>query len=116
VKAADDRFVSASEDGVVVALDPTLTAELRRKGVVRQLVHQVQMLRKSAGLRVEDRIRLFVATDDDIRAAVEEHRDYVVEETLTAELVFAPPPPGAIAQEVSLASGRAKLGVRAVAE
>jgi isoleucyl-tRNA synthetase len=116
VNAADDRFVSASEDGVVVALDPTLTAELRRKGVVRQLVHQVQMLRKSAGLRVEDRIRLFVATDDDIRAAVEEHRDYVVEETLTAELVFAPPPPGAIAQEVSLASGRAKLGVRAVAE
>jgi isoleucyl-tRNA synthetase len=107
----DERFVRASEGGITVALDTTLTPALRRKGLVRQLVHQVQMLRKSARLDVDDRIRLFVATDDDVRAAVEEHRGYVMAETLAMELVFATPPPGVTAQTVSLQDGRAIVGV-----
>jgi isoleucyl-tRNA synthetase len=107
-------FVSASEGGVVVALDTTLTPELREKGVVRQLVHQVQVLRKSAGLNVEDRIRLFVAADDSLRAVVQEYREYVAEEALVAELIFASPPPGAAVQVVALEGGPAVLGVSAV--
>jgi isoleucyl-tRNA synthetase len=114
VTAGGGVFVSASEGGVVVALDTTLTPELREKGVVRQLTHQVQVLRKSAGLNVEDRIRLFVATDDSLRAVVQEYREYVAEEALVAELVFASPPPGAAVQAVALEGGPAVLGVSAV--
>jgi isoleucyl-tRNA synthetase len=89
-------FASASEADITVALDTVLTGALRRKGVVRHLVHQVQLLRKSAGLNVDDRIDVFVAADDAVRAAVEEH------------------PADAAVQEVRLEGGRAVLGVRTV--
>jgi isoleucyl-tRNA synthetase len=103
----------ASEGGVTVALDIAVTPALARKGLVRHLVHQVQVLRKTAGLAVEQRITLFVATDAETRAAVIESRDYVVDETLAEALVFETPPPGAAVLAVELAGGRATLGVRA---
>jgi isoleucyl-tRNA synthetase len=103
----------ASEGDVTVALDTTVTPALARKGLVRHLVHQVQVLRKTAGLAVEQRITLFIATDAETRAAIVESRDYVVDETLAEALVFETPPPGAAILAVELARGRATLGVRA---
>lgn len=72
----------------------------------------LQGLRKSAGLNVEDRITLFVAADSATRAAVEEHRQYVVDETLAESLAFDEPGPDAAVRTVDLDEGRATLGVR----
>ena len=58
--AADASLRAATAGDVTVALDLALTVGLRRKGLVRQLVHPVKLLRKAAGLEVDNRIRLVV--------------------------------------------------------
>jgi isoleucyl-tRNA synthetase len=102
---------SASEADLTVVVDLRLTDDLRRKGRVRQLVHQVQLLRKSAGLEVDDRIRLAVAAAPDSIAAFAEHRAFICAETLAVELDFGAPPPGFTSREARLDGGVVTLGL-----
>jgi isoleucyl-tRNA synthetase len=76
-----------------------LTPELVREGLAREFVRRVQDLRKTAGLEVADRIRLFVTASEGLRSALEAHRDYVMAETLTVDLQFAPAPEDAATAE-----------------
>ena len=73
---------------MVVALDPTLTPELRTEGLARELVSRVQRLRKEAGLAVSDRIRLHASGDAEVDEAVREHRDWIASEVLAREVVI----------------------------
>ena len=90
--AGEASLRAATTGDVTVALDLALTEGLRRKGLVRQLVHQVQLLRKSAGLAVDDRIRLVVTAGAESRDAFEEHRAYICAETLALEILRLPRP------------------------
>jgi isoleucyl-tRNA synthetase len=93
VKAqARGGFAIAEEGAYVVALETTLTPELVREGQAREFVRRVQELRKSSGLDVADRIRLFVESTVEIQAAVEAHQDYVMAETLCVAVEFSAPP------------------------
>ncbi len=93
VKAvAKEGFAVAEEGAYVAALVTELTPELVRDGLAREFVRRAQDLRKSAELEVADRIRMFVVASEGLKAAVEEHRDYVTSETLTVDLQFMPPP------------------------
>lgn len=93
VKAvAKEGFAVAEEGAYVAALVTELTPELVREGLAREFVRRAQDLRKSAELDVADRIRMFVVASEGLKAAVEEHRDYVTSETLTVDLQFMPPP------------------------
>jgi len=68
-------------------LDFELTPELKREGIMRELVRQVQEARKKAGLQVNDRIRLVLeAADDEVKQAVVEHADTIKSETLAVSL------------------------------
>ena len=51
-------LVASSSTGLVVALDATITDELRAEGIARELVNRIQNLRKDTGLEVTDRIRI----------------------------------------------------------
>jgi isoleucyl-tRNA synthetase len=105
--------VRAAVDGdVVVALDTRLTDALARKGAARQLAHQVQLLRKTAGLAVDDRIHLTIAADGGGMATVQEHRDYLCEETRAVDLALGDPPAGFAVQRVRLDSGTVVVGLR----
>jgi len=74
-------------DGFLVALDVTITDDLRREGLARDLVRHVQSLRKEAGLAVEDRIRLRIdAAGGELMEVVAAWGDYVQRETLASEL------------------------------
>jgi isoleucyl-tRNA synthetase len=77
----------------LVVLDTTLTAALESEGLARDVVRLVQVARKDEGLHVADRIHLVidVGHHHDVRAAVEEHRAYVMGETLARELVLDGP-------------------------
>ena len=71
-----------------VALDVELDDELRREALAREVVHAVQAARKTAGLRVEDRIALKLGGHEELLAAARAHEDYVARETLAVALAY----------------------------
>ena len=77
-----EGYSSAEEGGYLVGLDTTLTEALEREGLARELVRTVQEARKQAGLDVSDRITLRIEGTPEVAAALDAHRDYVMEETL----------------------------------
>src|SRR5690606_37060207 len=79
-----EGFACAEEAGYLVGLDTTLTDELRREGLARELVRAVQDARKQAGLDVADRIVLEIDGDAAVAEALAAHRDYVMSETLAS--------------------------------
>jgi isoleucyl-tRNA synthetase len=79
----------ASEGDQVVALETELTPALVREGLARELVNRIQNLRKDADFEVTQRIRLQIAGDDELAATVNEYRDFIMAETLCADLALA---------------------------
>jgi isoleucyl-tRNA synthetase len=73
----------------VVVLDTAVTPALEAEGLARDVVRLVQVARRDSGLHVSDRIRLVIDPHghDDVVAAVEAHRDYVMGEVLATELL-----------------------------
>jgi isoleucyl-tRNA synthetase len=82
--ASAEGFACAEEGGYLVGLDTALNDQLRREGVARELVRAVQDARKQAGLDVADRIVLWVEGDEAVTAALAEHREYLMSETLAS--------------------------------
>ena len=79
-----EGFACAEESGYLVGLDTTLTDDLKREGLARELVRAVQEARKQAGLEVADRILLDIEGDAAVTSALDAHRDYVMSETLAS--------------------------------
>jgi isoleucyl-tRNA synthetase len=82
-----EGFASAEENGAVVIVSTDLTPELLREGLARELVHRIQNLRKDAGFDIADRIRTYVAADEEITSVLHDHETYIKQETLSEELV-----------------------------
>ena len=83
---ADEGFSAASGNGLTVGLSLELTRELVQEGIVRDMVRQVQNLRRDANLAVEDRIRVFWDLDGRIASALGKFRTYFCSETLTKSI------------------------------
>jgi isoleucyl-tRNA synthetase len=77
-----EGFACGEDAGYLTALDTTETEELIREGLARELVRTVQDARKQAGLEVSDRIVLGISGSPGVTAALAEHRDYLMAETL----------------------------------
>jgi isoleucyl-tRNA synthetase len=88
-------FAVANEGGMLAALSTELTPALEREGLAREFVRRVQDLRKSADLRISDRVRLYYAASAKLAEAITLHSDYICGETLAAELKEAAGPEGA---------------------
>lgn len=79
----DELNVKSVVQGKEVAIDENLTPELKREGLMREVVRHVQSARKEAGLNVDDRIVLSLKTDNkELSQAVEEYIDTICSETL----------------------------------
>jgi len=76
----------AAQGGLVVALDLELDDDLIREGLARELVKEVQNLRKTAGLEVTDRIHLRLSTDKAVGKAVSAFKDYIQSEVLALSI------------------------------
>jgi isoleucyl-tRNA synthetase len=71
-----------------VTLDKTISPELRREGMAREVIRHVQAARKAAGLNVDDRIELGLnANEPELQKALTEHRDIIASETLAESIV-----------------------------
>ena len=81
----DDDVKQGDQKKLVIELDIKIDPELKREGVMRELVRQVQAARKSAGLNVDDRILLHLETEDnEVERAIKEHAEAIMAETLAA--------------------------------
>lgn len=99
IKTKDiDGWLVLNQDNTTVALDVTITEELRSEGISRELVNRIQNYRKQTGLEVTDRIRISFlknsteATVDpsvaSIEKAVRDNEDYIKNETLANNIIF----------------------------
>jgi isoleucyl-tRNA synthetase len=112
VKAqAKEGFAVAEEGAYVAALVTELTPELVQEGLAREFVRRVQDLRKSAELDVADRIKLFVVASTNLKSAIETHREYITNETLSVSLDFSEPPTSASSVEDDFDGEKVKVGL-----
>ena len=87
IKSQDiEGWLVANEGALTVALDVTITDELRQEGIARELVNRIQNLRKDSGFEVTDRIDVVLQKEDNIMKAVSTNLEYIKTETLTEEL------------------------------
>jgi isoleucyl-tRNA synthetase len=84
-----EGWLVANQGGLTVALDITITDDLRKEGNARELVNRVQNLRKDSGLEVTDKITLVIQKNDILERSIAANEHYIKTETLTKELVFA---------------------------
>ena len=88
LRRASGELIVEEEHGFFVAIDPTITPELKREGLARELISRVQRLRKDAGLAVSDRILLRIGGDALVLDAVAEHREWIADEVLATHVAL----------------------------
>ncbi len=81
-------WLVANANGITVALDITLTDELIKEGIARELVNRIQNLRKDSGFEVTDKIKVHLQANNGLEKAVTANEKYIKSETLTETLVF----------------------------
>lgn len=82
-------WLVAADGKVTVALDITISNELRQEGIARELINRIQNLRKENDLEVTDKIELWVQKHDQISDAIVNNNDYICSETLAVKLHYA---------------------------
>ena len=90
IEASDVEIISedipgwlvANEGNLTVALDITVTDELRREGIARELVNRIQNIRKTSGFDITDKIDVYIASNGETDLVVEEYRDYMSRQVL----------------------------------
>ena len=83
-------WLVANDGNLTVALDITITPELKLEGMARELVNRIQNLRKSSGFDITDRINVVIAPDPRTDEAVATHRDYIASQVLANAITVAP--------------------------
>ncbi|MCO7721725.1 isoleucine--tRNA ligase [Myroides odoratimimus] len=83
-----EGWLVANEAGLTVALDITISPELRKEGISRELVNRIQNIRKDSGFEVTDKIVVKILEEKEIKEAVLANEDYIKSETLTHTLEF----------------------------
>jgi len=83
-----EGWLVANQGGITVALDVTITDDLRKEGNARELINRVQNLRKESGLEVNDRIKLTIQKNEILENSILANEQYIKNETLTNEMVF----------------------------
>ena len=80
----------ANEGTLTVALDLTITEDLRLEGVARELIRSIQTLRKDSGFDITDRINVTLPDSDDNRTCLAKYSDYIASQVLAAGITLGP--------------------------
>ena len=75
-------WLVANEGKLTVALDVTVTDDLKREGIARELVNRIQNIRKSSGFDITDKINIRISSNEETDAAVEEYKTYIAKQVL----------------------------------
>ena len=99
-------WVVANEGALTVALDVTITQELKNEGIARELVNRIQNIRKDSDFAVTDKILVDLLSDPEWDTAVKLYMEYICSETLTASLNLVTEISSPQKQEVEIIDGR----------
>jgi isoleucyl-tRNA synthetase len=102
----------ASDKYLTVAIDAMLTPELKAEGLAREVVRRVQEMRKNAGFNIEDRITTCYQAEGALVQVFITWGEYIASETLTTQLLDAPPIEGAYVEEHTLEGEKLVLAVK----
>ena len=83
-----EGWLVANSGSLTVALDVTITTDLKEEGIARELVNRIQNLRKDSGFQVTDKIDVKLQKDGLVDSAVKNNLAYIKTETLTSELIL----------------------------
>ncbi|MBZ0327700.1 MAG: isoleucine--tRNA ligase [Altibacter sp.] len=83
-----EGWLVANANGITVALDVTITTNLKNEGIARELVNRIQNIRKDSGFEVTDRVEVTIQKEGQLQKAVQENLEYIKQETLTEVLQF----------------------------
>ena len=83
-------WLVANEGNITVALDITITDDLRKEGIARELVNRIQNVRKSKDFNITDRIVVKITPDEHVNDAVAQFKDYIAKQVLAVAIELAP--------------------------
>jgi isoleucyl-tRNA synthetase len=97
IELADVEIISEDIPGwlvagagkLTVALDVTVTEDLRKEGIARELVNRIQNIRKSSGFDITDRINITISDNEQIRSTVSEYKAYIASQVLADSIELA---------------------------
>ncbi|MBD3391782.1 MAG: isoleucine--tRNA ligase [Chitinivibrionales bacterium] len=100
-----------TQGDITIGLNTDITDALREEGHARELVNRIQNMRKSADFNVTDRITVACQCPDELKNAVEQHRDYICAETLATSLNWRIPPAASSPEKIDINGIEALLWV-----
>ena len=83
-------WLGANDGNITVALDITITDDLRKEGIARELVNRIQNVRKSKDFNITDRIVVKITPDEHVNDAVAQFKDYIAKQVLAVAIELAP--------------------------
>jgi len=107
-----EGLATAEDKLLTVAIDTSLTPELKAEGLAREIVRRVQSQRKNADFNIEDRITTWYVAKDELAEVFQTWGDYIQAETLTTELITGEPPDEAFAETHKVEGQEFTIGVK----
>lgn len=107
----EEGFSFAEEGGYRVGVAIEITPELAEEGMARELVHRLQLMRKSAGFDISDHIEIYYQGGPQIGKVMSKFAEYIKQETLSYKLISSRPPEGAWVEQHRLGGEEVILGV-----
>jgi len=105
-------WLVANEGRLTVALDVTVTDELRHEGIAREFVNRIQNIRKENGYDVTDKITVHIEDRDLVREAVKRHSSYIASQTLASEVSVVSSFAGSDTREVEIEDVMVKVLIK----
>jgi len=106
------EFATATDGGYVVALTTHIPQELADEGMARELVHRIQTMRRAAGFQIADHIYTYYQGNDNVKRVMDEHGEYIMQETLSNELIAGPPREEAYVQSYTIQGTEVTLSIK----
>jgi isoleucyl-tRNA synthetase len=79
-------WLVANNGSLTVALDVTITDELKKEGIARELINRIQNIRKSSGFEITDKINILVESNENTNDAINDHKEYIASQVLAANI------------------------------
>jgi isoleucyl-tRNA synthetase len=111
---AKEGLEVASDGAYLAALSTEITPDLKKEGLARDVVRRIQDFRKQADFDISDRIRISYQATSDLTEAIQEHKQYIMEETLAVDLEEGAPKEGSFVSSAEFEGEKLTVGLEVV--